>query len=211
LDGYSRFLVHWDLRERMTEADIEIVRTSPIFVGTSATVGSGPDVANDMARFASSLFSAPFKTDQILFGKTTQVLATNGVAAVDQLAELSGELAKYARRRPHLFRLIAGQLSVDDEPDWDSHIANDLEELAILLDACWEGIDKDVRNLDLLSHDPYGRSRQLLGQIIQRSKAAHSLADLIQTNETVTVDLVELVAQFFKRKNGETSRVRGDV
>ena len=25
LDGYSRFLVHWDLRERMTEADIEIV------------------------------------------------------------------------------------------------------------------------------------------------------------------------------------------
>jgi len=25
LDGYSRFLVHWDLREQMTEADIEIV------------------------------------------------------------------------------------------------------------------------------------------------------------------------------------------
>ena len=25
LDGYSRFLVHWDLRERMTEADIQIV------------------------------------------------------------------------------------------------------------------------------------------------------------------------------------------
>ena len=25
LDGYSRFLVHWDLRESMTEADIEIV------------------------------------------------------------------------------------------------------------------------------------------------------------------------------------------
>jgi hypothetical protein len=25
LDGYSRFLVHWDLREQMTEADIEII------------------------------------------------------------------------------------------------------------------------------------------------------------------------------------------
>ena len=25
LDGYSRYLVHWDLREKMTEADIEII------------------------------------------------------------------------------------------------------------------------------------------------------------------------------------------
>jgi putative transposase len=25
LDGYSRYIVHWDLRERMTEADIEII------------------------------------------------------------------------------------------------------------------------------------------------------------------------------------------
>ena len=25
LDGYSRFLVHWDLRESMKEADIEII------------------------------------------------------------------------------------------------------------------------------------------------------------------------------------------
>ena len=25
LDGFSRFLVHWDLRESMTEADIEII------------------------------------------------------------------------------------------------------------------------------------------------------------------------------------------
>ena len=25
LDGYSRFIVHWDLRESMTEADIEII------------------------------------------------------------------------------------------------------------------------------------------------------------------------------------------
>jgi hypothetical protein len=158
-----------------------------------------------MARFASSLFSGPFKTDQILFGKTTQALNTNGVAAVDDLAELSVGLANYAKRRPHLLRLVAGQLSVDDEPDWESHIANDLEELAVLLDACWEGIDQDVRNLDLLSHDPEGRSRQLLGQIIQRSKAAHSLVDLIQTNETVTVDLSELATRFFKRNDGKAS------
>ena len=26
LDGYGRFLVHWALRESMTEADIEIIR-----------------------------------------------------------------------------------------------------------------------------------------------------------------------------------------
>jgi putative transposase len=25
LDGYSRFIVHWDLRESMTEAEIEII------------------------------------------------------------------------------------------------------------------------------------------------------------------------------------------
>ena len=25
LDGYSRYIVHWDLREKMTEADIEII------------------------------------------------------------------------------------------------------------------------------------------------------------------------------------------
>jgi len=25
LDGYSRFLVHWGLRESMTEADVEII------------------------------------------------------------------------------------------------------------------------------------------------------------------------------------------
>jgi ATP-dependent helicase YprA (DUF1998 family) len=40
---------------------------SPIFVGTSATVGSGPDATNDMARFASSLFGSSFTNDQILF------------------------------------------------------------------------------------------------------------------------------------------------
>ena len=142
---------------------------------------------------------------RFFFGKTTQALATNGAIALDQLAEVSVGLAKYAKRRPHLLRLIAGQLSVDDEPNWDSHIANDLEELAVLLDACWEGIDQDVRNLDLLSNDPEGRARQLLGQIIQRSKAACSLVDLIQTSETVTVDLVELATQFFKRKDNKDS------
>ena len=29
LDGYSRFIVHWDLRESMTEADIEIILKPP--------------------------------------------------------------------------------------------------------------------------------------------------------------------------------------
>lgn len=42
---------------------------SPIFVRTSATVGSGPDAARDMARFASNLFNTPFKTEQILLVK----------------------------------------------------------------------------------------------------------------------------------------------
>jgi transposase InsO family protein len=29
LDGYSRFIVHWDLRESMTEAEIEIILKRP--------------------------------------------------------------------------------------------------------------------------------------------------------------------------------------
>ena len=29
LDGYSRFIVHWDLRQSMTEADIEIILQNP--------------------------------------------------------------------------------------------------------------------------------------------------------------------------------------
>jgi putative transposase len=56
LDGYSRFLVHWDLRERMTEADIEIIleRAKERYPGVRPRVISdnGPQfIAKDFKEF----------------------------------------------------------------------------------------------------------------------------------------------------------------
>jgi hypothetical protein len=45
LDGYSRFLVHWDLWESMTEADIEIIleRTKELYPGVKPRIISDPN------------------------------------------------------------------------------------------------------------------------------------------------------------------------
>ena len=56
LDGYSRFLVHWDLREQMTEADIEIIleRAKEQYPGVRPRVISdnGPQfIAKDFKEF----------------------------------------------------------------------------------------------------------------------------------------------------------------
>ena len=56
LDGYSRFLVHWDLRESMTEADIEIVleRAKEQYPGVKPRIISdnGPQfIAKDFKEF----------------------------------------------------------------------------------------------------------------------------------------------------------------
>jgi len=56
LDGYSRFLVHWDLREQMTEADIEIVleRAKERYSGVKPRIISdnGPQfIAKDFKEF----------------------------------------------------------------------------------------------------------------------------------------------------------------
>src|SRR5713101_4181502 len=56
LDGYSRFLVHWDLRESMTEADIEIIleRAKEGYPGVRPRVISdnGPQfIAKDFKEF----------------------------------------------------------------------------------------------------------------------------------------------------------------
>jgi transposase InsO family protein len=56
LDGYSRFLVHWDLREQMTEADIEIIleRAKERYPGVKPRVISdnGPQfIAKDFKEF----------------------------------------------------------------------------------------------------------------------------------------------------------------
>jgi putative transposase len=56
LDGYSRFLVHWDLRESMTEADIEIIleRAKERYPGVKPRVISdnGPQfIARDFKEF----------------------------------------------------------------------------------------------------------------------------------------------------------------
>ena len=56
LDGYSRFLVHWDLRESMTEADIEIIleRAKELYPGVKPRIISdnGPQfIAKDFKEF----------------------------------------------------------------------------------------------------------------------------------------------------------------
>ena len=56
LDGYSRFLVHWDLRESMTEADIEIIleRAKEQYPGVKPRIISdnGPQfIAKDFKEF----------------------------------------------------------------------------------------------------------------------------------------------------------------
>jgi putative transposase len=56
LDGYSRFLIHWDLRESMTEADIEIIleRAKERYPGVRPRVISdnGPQfIAKDFNEF----------------------------------------------------------------------------------------------------------------------------------------------------------------
>ena len=56
LDGYSRFLVHWDLRESMTDADIEIVleRAKELYPGVKPRIISdnGPQfIAKDFKEF----------------------------------------------------------------------------------------------------------------------------------------------------------------
>ena len=51
LDGYSRFIVHWDLRESMTEAEIEIIlQASQGEVPGSAGRGSFPTTARNSSR-----------------------------------------------------------------------------------------------------------------------------------------------------------------
>jgi hypothetical protein len=177
--------------------------TPPIFVGTSATVGSGDNAASDMAGFASRLFDSEFKCDQILLGRTKHLLVPNKTVTPVQIAELAEGLAAFASRKPYLLRLIAGHLSVDDEPSWESHIANDLEELAVLLDGCWSGMEKEIRDLDLLSHDPEPRSRELIGRIVQNSAVAHVIVDRIRINETGTVELSELARQLFVEGGGQ--------
>lgn len=56
LDGYSRYIVHWELRESMTEADIEIIlqRARESFPGVTPRIitDNGPQfVANDFRTF----------------------------------------------------------------------------------------------------------------------------------------------------------------
>ena len=56
MEGYSRFLVHWDLREQMTEADIEIVleRAKERYSGVKPRIISdnGPQfIAKDFKEF----------------------------------------------------------------------------------------------------------------------------------------------------------------
>jgi hypothetical protein len=169
----------------------------PICVGTSATVGSGHQAASDMAAFATSLFGCPIQTDQILLGKINRVATSPGSLSHHQRRELADGLSKFVAKRPLLVKLIGGHLKVDDEREWESRLASDLEEFALLVDGCWENMDAEVRNLDLLSSDPESRARAVLGLIVRKSAAVHLLVDLIQASDRNCSDLAELSAEFF--------------
>jgi putative transposase len=59
LDGFSRFLVHWDLRESMREADVEVIlerakEKYPVRSrGSSRTTGRSSSLAASKSSFAS--------------------------------------------------------------------------------------------------------------------------------------------------------------
>lgn len=169
----------------------------PIFVGTSATVGTGPQATKEMINFSTNLFGTPFQDGQILFGKTSQVEGSPDPVRKEHLHGLALGLSHFVRRRPRLLRLVAGRLKVDEEPGWDSHVANDLEELAVILDACWQGMEGEVRDFDLLSEDPERRSRELIGKVVHRSAATRLLIDLVQRSDGACLDLEELSARYF--------------
>jgi len=58
LDGYSRFLLHWDLRESMTEADIEIVLERPKSATRMLNHGSFPITDHSLSLVTSRSSSA---------------------------------------------------------------------------------------------------------------------------------------------------------
>jgi len=63
LDGFSRYIVAWDLRERMTESDVEVV----IQKGKEAFPGAKPRVISDNG---SQFIAKEFKTFMALVGMT---------------------------------------------------------------------------------------------------------------------------------------------
>jgi superfamily II DNA or RNA helicase len=169
----------------------------PICVGTSATVGSGQQAASEMATFASSLFGCPIQSDQILLGKLNRVATSSGSLSHERRRELADGLSKFVSKRPLLIKLIGGHLRVNDELDWEARLGSEIEEFAVLVDGCWENMDAEIRNLDLLSADPEFRARALLGLIIRNSSAVHLLVDLLQASDRSCSDLAELSAEFF--------------
>jgi hypothetical protein len=170
---------------------------TPVFVGTSATLGSGPDAKERMATFASGLFGVAFGTNQVLQGDTLPVAVSTARPERSRVRDLAAELSNFADRSPALLQLLGGQLVVDDVPDWESKVAEDLEELAVLLDGCWGGVERDTRDFEALSRDPEGRCRDLLGRICQASAAMGSLINLIQDSDTACLDLEQLTLDYF--------------
>ncbi|MGI0085202.1 MAG: hypothetical protein ACREBQ_08980, partial [Nitrososphaerales archaeon] len=175
----------------------------PVFVGTSATVGSGEGAKEDMAKFASTLFGVPFASDQILLGRTISASVTADTLPSSQLRELRTSLVGFRDQHPTLGKLLAGTLDVDKEHAWDSLMVEDIEELALILDGCWKGMEAEIRNHDLLSEDPEGRCRQLLGEIAKRSAGVRALLDLVQQSKDACMDLGELASDFFQIKEGD--------
>ena len=197
------------LRAFLSERAGGLLKT-PVFVGTSATVGSGDAAKEDMQKFAATLFGVPFAPDQIILGKTVSTDVSTERLPPSQLREIMTGLAGFSKQRRILTKLLAGSLDVDKEAGWESLIAEDLEELALLLDGCWEGVEADIRNFDLLSKDPETRCRQLLAEIARRSSAVKTLLDQVQKCKDACIDLGQLAVDFFQIKESDTD-LRSDA
>jgi hypothetical protein len=170
----------------------------PIFVGTSATVGSGAIAKNAMAKFASQLSGSEFTEDQVIIGKPSIASGDKSKTADVKLREMAARISEFVARRPLLLKLIAHQISVNEAPaGWPSTIVNDLEELTLLVDGHWDEIDADMRSPEALCTDPEGRCREILGKVVQKSSPLRCLIDLIQRSDGACLTLQELQKQYF--------------
>lgn len=184
------------LRAQMAERAASALDV-PIFVGTSATIGTEKRASGEMAAFAQNLFGCAFRSDQIVMGSTEGVLTRGTVLGTDALRQLASDAMRFVARSPLLLKLISGRLIVDEEPDWESRISDDLEELALLFGATWKDMEVEIRDVEPLAGDPEARSRDLLGHIVEHSDAIHQLITTIQGSAGACLALEDLTARFF--------------
>jgi hypothetical protein len=110
LDGYSRFLVHWDLRESMKEADIEMIPPFQRFAHES------PSVTASRSKFLSRAYVTPWvmvrASCSLPGGSTSRRLTFLTCATLGPSADLF--LPRAPRRRWHFVHVEYGFVFQND-------------------------------------------------------------------------------------------------